>query len=105
MALKAPLDSQIKAGYNINKMVFKAVEYGWKAYHDLEQSIEDMKVNGDLVNQYDVAKEKSEILRIMAVVQQRGELLHKRLAKKMLSYGYRPLTNADFDGEGAGGLR
>ena len=101
--LKEPLESQIMTGYNIRKMVVKAKEYAWMAHDCLSEAVEDMKANGDLINQYDVTKEKAELLRIMADIEERGELLHKKLAKKMLSYGYRPLTNADFAPHGVVG--
>ena len=98
--LKEPLESQIMTGYNIAQMVFNGKEYAWMAHDCLGEAVEDMKENGDLINQYDVTKQKAEILRIMAEIEERGELLHKKLAKKMLSYGYRPLTNADFVAHG-----
>lgn len=99
--LKEPLESMIRTGYNIRKMVVKAKEYAWMAHECLGEAVEDMKEDDVLINQFDVTKQKAEILRIMADIEEQGELLHKKLANKSEGYGYRPITNADFETIGA----
>ena len=102
--LREPPQAAIMTGYMLEKAQRRYLKYLWDAFQCLTETIQEMKDNGDDVNLIDVANEREAILSAMADAMEVSRI-HRSLSEKLLEYGYRKITDADFAQHGAGGSR
>ena len=102
--LKEPLQSQIMTGYQISKAVGEGSNYINHSLECLDQAISDSQAAGDDVYLTQVATAKRKLYNALAGLQEAKEA-HEILRLLMVDYGYRAITDADFEVHGAGGKR